>query len=243
MSSIPPGLTPQAFVDKWRHVEFKEHFLDLSHLIGHPTPAEDDPTGEHFAFEYGLAKQDGGQGFTDVFKRGYFGWEYKGKHANLDKAYGQLLHYRSDLLNPPLLVVCDMYRIIIHTNFTNAVHQVYTIALNDLLTGDGLHKLRAIFTTPDFFKAAQTIEQVTQAAAAQFAQLADRSRQAGTPPQDVAHFFDSLPVLPVRGRCRPAARSFVHPHRHAGSPAFTEFCAATHAIVSGHGDGWLFRRG
>ena len=195
MSSISPGLTPQAFVDKWRHTELKEraacqeHFLDLCHLIGHPTPAADDPTGEHFAFEYGLAKQDGGQGFADVFKRGYFGWEYKGKHANLDKAYGQLLQYRSDLLNPPLLVVCDMDRIIVHTNFTNTVHRVHTIALNDLLTGDGLQKLRAIFTTPDFFKAAQTTEQVTQEAAAQFAQLADRLRHDGTPPQDVAHFL------------------------------------------------------
>ena len=195
MSSIPPGLTPQAFVDKWRHVELKEraacqeHFLDLCHLIGHPTPAADDPTGEHFAFEYGLAKQDGGQGFADVFKRGYFGWEYKGKHANLDKAYGQLLQYRSDLLNPPLLVVCDMDRIIVHTNFTNTVHRVHTIALDDLLTGDGLQKLRAIFYSPDFFKAAQTTEQVTQEAAAQFAQLADRLRHDGTPPQDVAHFL------------------------------------------------------
>lgn len=195
MSSIPPGLTPQAFVDKWRHIELKEraacqeHFLDLCHLIGHPTPAEDDPTGEHFTFEYGAAKQDGGQGFADVFKRGCFGWEYKGKHANLDKAYGQLLQYRSDLLNPPLLVVCDMDRIIVHTNFTNAVHQVHMITLNDLLTSDGLQKLRAIFTIPDFFKAAQTTEQVTQEAAAQFAQLADRLRQFGSPSQEIAHFL------------------------------------------------------
>ena len=101
-------------------------------------PAEADPTGEHFAFEYGAAKQDGGQGFADVFKRGYFGWEYKGKHAHLDKAYGQLLQYRSDLQNPPLLVVCDMERIVIHTNFTNTVHSITTLALSDLLTADGL---------------------------------------------------------------------------------------------------------
>ena len=64
MSSMPANLTPQAFVDKWRHVELKEHaacqehFLDLCHRIGHPTPAEDDPTGEHFTSEYGAAKQD-----------------------------------------------------------------------------------------------------------------------------------------------------------------------------------------
>lgn len=45
--------------------------------------------------------------FAAVFKRGNFGWEYKGKHANLDNMYRQLLQYRSDLQNPPLLVVCD----------------------------------------------------------------------------------------------------------------------------------------
>ena len=50
---------------------------------------------------------DNGRHFAAVFKRGNFGWEYKGKHANLEKAYDQLLHYRSDLQNPPLLVVCD----------------------------------------------------------------------------------------------------------------------------------------
>jgi type II restriction/modification system DNA methylase subunit YeeA len=195
MSSISPILTPQAFVDKWRHVELKEraacqeHFLDLCHLIGHPTPAEDDPTGERFAFEYGASKQDGGHGFADVFKRGFFGWEYKGKHANLDKAYSQLLQYRSDLLNPPLLVVCDMDRIVVHTNFTNTVHKVHTITLKDLVTSDGLHQVRAVFHDPDFFKAAQTTEQVTQQAAAEFARLAELLRQYGTPPHEAAHFL------------------------------------------------------
>ena len=37
-----------------------------------------------------------------------FAWEYKGQHANLDKAYDQLLQYREALENPPLLIVSDM---------------------------------------------------------------------------------------------------------------------------------------
>ena len=59
--STPPTLTPQDFVDKWRSATLKErsayqeHFIDLCRLIGHPTPAEVDPTGENFAFEYGAA--------------------------------------------------------------------------------------------------------------------------------------------------------------------------------------------
>lgn len=45
-------MTPQEFVAKWRNVDLKEraaaqeHFLDLCRLVGHPTPAEDDPTGQ-----------------------------------------------------------------------------------------------------------------------------------------------------------------------------------------------------
>ena len=97
---MPPTLTPQDFVAKWRRSELKEsaadreHFIDLCRLIGHETPAEADSIGATFTFQYGAAKLDGKQGFADVFKRGYFGWEYKGKHANLDQAYDQLLLYR-----------------------------------------------------------------------------------------------------------------------------------------------------
>ncbi|CAG1016739.1 hypothetical protein ANAEL_05804 [Anaerolineales bacterium] len=189
------ALTPQSFVAKWRHVELKErsacqeHFIDLCRLINHPTPVEADPAGTSFTFEAGVDKQHGGHGFADVWKKGFFGWEYKGKHANLDKAYDQLLQYRSDLQNPPLLVVCDMDRIVVHTNFTNTVHKAYTITADDLLTVDGLRQLRAIFHTPDFFKVAQTTEQVTKAAATEFAHLAELLRKYGTPPQDAAHFL------------------------------------------------------
>jgi hypothetical protein len=128
-----PTLTPQAFVDKWRHATLKErsacleHFIDLCRLVGQPAPAEVDPTGENFAFEYGAAKTGGGQGFADVFKRGYFALEYKGKHADLDKAYQQLLQYREALQNPPLLMVCDIDRIVIHTNFTNTRKRTRTL--------------------------------------------------------------------------------------------------------------------
>ena len=80
-------------------------FIDLCRLVGHPTPAEDDPTGQTFTFEAGATKPRGGQGWADVWKKGYFAWEYKGKHKDLDAAYQQLLQYRESLHNPPLLVV------------------------------------------------------------------------------------------------------------------------------------------
>ena len=55
-------------------------------------------------------KRGGGDGWADVWKQSFFGWEYKGKHKDLNAAYDQLLLYREALENPPLLVVCDMDR-------------------------------------------------------------------------------------------------------------------------------------
>ena len=189
----PPTLSSQQFVTKWRQSTLKErsaaqeHFIDLCRLVGHPTPAEDDATGERFTFEAGA-----GQGWADVWKKGFFAWEYKGKHADLDKAYQQLLQYREALQNPPLLVVCDIDHIVIHTNFTNTVKQVHTITLDDLVQPDKLAQLRAVFFEPQAFKAPQTTEQVTEEAAREFARLADLLRKWGHHPQAIAHFLIRL---------------------------------------------------
>ena len=92
---------------------------------------------------------------------GYFAWEYKGGHADLDKAYRQLLQYRESLLNPPLLIVSDLQRIVIHTNFTNTVKRVYELTLDDLLIPEKLAILHQVFTDPETLRTAQTPEQVT----------------------------------------------------------------------------------
>lgn len=180
-----PTLTSQAFVAKWRSSQLREsasyaeHFIDLCRLIGHATPAEADPDGTQFTFQAGVTKQSGKQGWADVWKRGGFALEYKGKHANLDKAYQQILQYREALENPPLLVVSDMTQLVIHTNFTNTVKQITTLTFDDLLTPRGMQQLRAMFYEPEAFRAPQTTEQVTKEAAEQFARLADQLRKWG----------------------------------------------------------------
>ena len=192
------SLTPQAFVAKWKNVALKEraaaqeHFLDLCELLHHPKPAEADPTGQKFAFEAGAARQSGGQGWADVWKKGYFAWEYKGKHANLDKAYQQLLQYREALENPPLLIVSDLDSIVIHTNFTNTVKRVETLSLEDLLRPDRLALLRAAFYEPEKLRVAKTTEQVTEDAAREFARLADLLRKYGEDSHRTAHFLIRL---------------------------------------------------
>lgn len=187
-----------SFIVKWKKVALTErsasqqHFLDLCEVLGHAKPAEVDPTGESFTFERGAAKQGGGDGWADVWKRGYFGWEYKGKHKDLVAAYNQLLLYREDLENPPLLVVCDMDRLIIHTNFTNTPKQVYEIPLAAMDTPRHLEILRAVFFDPDKLRPGVTSEVITTDAARHIAEIAMALRGRGLEAHTVAHFLDRM---------------------------------------------------
>mgnify|MGYP000999286562 CR=1 FL=1 len=191
-------MTVVDFIDKWSKVELKErsaaqeHFLDLCDLFDHPTPAANDPTGEHFAFEKGASKQGGGEGFADVWKRGFFCWEYKGRHKDLDAAYEQLLRYRDALGNPPLLVVCDLARIVIHTNFTGTVSATHDIPLEQLDVPRNIELMQAVFHNPEALRPGRTSAAVTQDAARQFAEIADALRQRGLDPAAVAHFLDRI---------------------------------------------------
>ncbi len=191
-------ITPQEFISKWKRVTarekqtYQEHFLDICQLVGHQTPNDYDPTGTRFAFEMGAAKTSGGQGWADVAKLGFFGWEYKGKDADLDKAYEQLLRYRDALQNPPVLVVSDINFIVIRTNYTNLPTRTYKLALDDLLNPENIQLLKKVFTSPEDLKPKETVESVTREAAEKFAKLAKNLREYGENPQDVAHFLIRL---------------------------------------------------
>ena len=142
------AMTPHDFIDKWRGSELKEssgsqeHFIDLCRLLGEPTPAEADPTGQTYCFERGARKDSGRAGWADVWKRGHFAWEYKGKHANLDRAFEQLRQYALALENPPLLIVSDMVRFRIRTNWTNSVSETHEFELEDLARVEVREKLK-----------------------------------------------------------------------------------------------------
>lgn len=191
-------MTVQDFIAKWRHVELKErsaaqeHFIDLCNTFEHPTPAAADPTGASFCFEKGAAKHGGGDGFADVWKRGFFGLEYKGKHKDLDAAYDQLLRYRNALENPPLLIVCDLDRIIIHTNFTGTVSAIHEISIEGLAEPRNIEIMRAVFHDPETLRPGRTSVTVTQEAARQLAEIASVLRQRGLDPAAVAHFLDRI---------------------------------------------------
>jgi hypothetical protein len=191
-------MTPHDFVQKWRGVELKErsasqsHFNDLCALLGVLDPVTADPQGEWFTFEKGASKTTGGEGWADVWRKGCFGWEYKGRHANLDKANAQLLQYSVALENPPLLIVSDMDRIVVRTNWTNTVQEVHDFTLDDLLDGARRERLKQAFTDVEAFKPQKTRQALTEETAREFASLAQRLRERGHEAHQVAHFVNRL---------------------------------------------------
>lgn len=202
------------FVERWKAVTLTEraaaqsHFIDLCEVLGQPHPAAADQTGESFTFEKPVSKLHGGTGFADVWKRGFFAWEYKGKHKDLAAAYHQLADYRDDLENPPLLVVCDMDIFEVHAVFPGTQTRVYRFTLADLLTSaptpncalPPLEVLRALFTDLEQLRPEAAARRVTESAAREFAKLAASLRRRGVE----AHAHKPIQRAPgLARRCAP----------------------------------------
>lgn len=201
------GLSPREFAAKWsasqrnERAAAQEHFNDLCRMLGVQTPNEADPVGEWYAFEKGAEQiyiedpdAEPGEGFADVWKRNHFAWEYKGKRKNLEAAYKQLLRYRASLENPPLLVVCDLNRFEVHTDFTGTVNKTYSFDL-DMLKAEPTQwtsVLRAVLTDPEQLRPEISPEKLTEHAAGEFVKIADRLRAREHDPHAVAHFLCRL---------------------------------------------------
>lgn len=194
-----PSLNARQFIQKWKlAANLKErsasqsHFNDICVLIGEPTPTDADSEGTWYTFEKGASKIGAGKGWADVWRKGCFAWEYKGKHKDLGAALAQLQRYAIALDNPPLLVVSDMETIIIHTNFNNSIHQEHRITLDDLANPDAFQKLKNLFKAPQEFDPRITTVSVTTQAAEAFASIAQYLRDQGHASRRVAHFMTKL---------------------------------------------------
>ena len=187
-------MTPDQFIAKWRDATLKErsaaqeHFIDLCRLLDEPTPAEADPIGAWYCFEKGAAKAGGGEGWADVWRRGCFGWEYKGKGKDLKVAFKQLQIYTPALEYPPLLIVSDIETIVIHTAFTGTVPDVHILTLEDLRDAAKRRLLKWAFTEPERLRPGKTTAALTEDAAGRFGGLAQALRARGHAPQVVGHF-------------------------------------------------------
>jgi len=190
-------MTPHEFIEKWKsggdeRRDAQPFFEDLCRLVGHPTPREADPEHTWFTYEAGASKTSGGEGWADVWKKGYFGWEAKGTHKDLDRAYEQLKMYADALQNPPLLVVSDLHTIIVRTNFTNAPVQTYRFTIEELENHETWQTLQAVFNNPEALRPGTTRTAITKDAAEKFTALAQTLRERDHAPQAVAHFLDRL---------------------------------------------------
>lgn len=190
------------FVSKWANTKLNEkqaaqsHFHDICRLLNQPFPTDVDQTGSTYCFEKGATKATGGAGWADVWKRGFFAWEYKGPRKDLNDAFKQLQQYVHALENPPLLVTCDLQRFEITTNWTNTVSKKFVFSLADLRDPENLATLKAVFSDPERLKPGKTRTKLTEDVAGEFAELAQRLRDrpidaAGTLPDalEVAHFI------------------------------------------------------
>ena len=203
-------MTPEEFHAKWKLSTLGErqaaqsHFNDLCELLDQPKPTDPDS----YCFEKGAEKTSGRRGFCDVWKRGHFAWEYKGRGADLREALTQLQQYTLALENPPLLVVCDIDRYLIVTNWTNTVTRYIELRTEHLVTDPAAREtLRRVLAEPDLLQPKLTRQQITEEAAGRLAAIAQDLRAAGHEPHAVAHllirlvfcmFAQNVDLLPSR---------------------------------------------
>ena len=178
--------------------------------MGEPKPADADPSGESYCFERGARKDSGGDGWADVWKRHHFAWEYKGKRANLDAAFEQLRQYALALENPPLLIVSDMLRFRIRTNWTNSVSKTYEVSLEDLTDAATRETLKWAFSDPERLRPGETRQSLTERVAASFATVAQAFTGARPRPRTLSRTSStgsSSACSPTTWACCPATCS------------------------------------
>ena len=172
-------LTPAQFIARWQDAGFGERagaqsfFNDLCALVGHPTPAAyGNP--DAYTFEKWVPG-----GFADAYLEERFGWEFKGRDAQLDSAFNQLLRYQVYLKTPPLLIVSSFQTIRIRTNFPGMETVLHEIPVAELDEPANLELLRNAFFAPDALRPERSIEQVTEETALLFRDIvADLERQS-----------------------------------------------------------------
>lgn len=186
-----PKQSPAAFIARWSKstrketAAYQDHFRDLCALVGYT------PTGEEEAglFQQHVKKNTGEAGFSDVWLKGKFAIEYKSPGADLDKAYLQLLEYREDLGNPPILGVCDTRRLRLITNFTGSKPRKIEIGPEEFGTEEALRVLGLLFNDPQGLDPSKQVARVTLEAAREVGALATRLEAQGHSQMEVAHFL------------------------------------------------------
>ena len=218
----------QQFILHWAAVELNEravaqsHFIALCKLLGLSSPVEADPKGQFFRFEKPLTKAGGKAGFADVWYKDRFAIEYKtkGKYATLREAYLQLLLYKDDLDNPPILIACDLAHYEIHVAFTGYPSRVHSFTNADLANASVRELLRQALTNPEVLRPVEQAVTITKTVAASFAKVAQLLEARMFAPTAIAHFFmqvlfalfaEDIQLLPAELMSKSIRRAILNP--------------------------------
>ena len=193
MTPMMPTMAPQELIARWQDAGFGERqgaqsfFNDLCGLVGHPTPAAyGDP--ETFTFEKSVPG-----GFADAYFEERFGWEFKGRDAQLDGAFDQLLRYQVHLKTPPLLIVSSFQTIRIQTNFPGMETVRYEVGIAELERTDQLELLNDAFFAPHRFRERlRPVDVVTQETAALFQSIVVDMESRNEDPERLARYLNQL---------------------------------------------------
>ena len=183
-------------------------FNDLCRLVGHPTPPE---FGDPAAFTFEKAVPGG---FADAYFEEHFGWEFKGRDAQLDGAFDQLLRYQVHLKTPPLLIVSSFETIRIQTNFPGMETARYDIGIAELIQAERRQLVSDVFFAPHRFRERlRSVDAVTRETAALFQSIVEdmeRHSQTTAPHPPTAATPHSTTIV------TPHSTTTVTPHPDAG---------------------------
>ncbi len=185
-------MQPEEFIAKWRNVRFgekqasQEMFLDICALVDHPTPVAF-ANSDAFTFEKWVPG-----GFADAYYEEHFGWEFKGRDADLDDGMNQLLRYQVHLKTPPLLIVSSFRTIRIRTNFPGMETLLHEIPVADLDQPGNLNKLRHAFHAPAEFRTNRTVEKITRETADIFHEIVIDMELRNDDPEKLARYLNQI---------------------------------------------------